>query len=68
MAVNSLTHKSLEDLSDVNQDLVGQIEHFFVSYNTAKGKTFRPLGRSGPEPARELVWTAVERAARPVRE
>ena len=63
VAVKSLTHKSLEDLSDVSQDLVGQIEHFFVSYNSAKGKTFEPMGRSGRERARELVRIAIERAA-----
>src|SRR5215208_2924264 len=32
-----------------------QIEHFFVSYNQVKGKKFNPLGRFGPERARELV-------------
>ena len=64
VAVKSLTHKSLEDLSDVNEDLVSQIEHFFGSYNSAKGKTFKPIGRSGRERAQELVQVAIERATK----
>src|SRR6195256_2619363 len=40
VAENSITHKSIRNLSDLNQDLVAQIEHFFVSYNEAKGKEF----------------------------
>jgi inorganic pyrophosphatase len=42
-------------LTDLNSKIVDEIEHFFVSYNTAKGKKFKPLGRFGPERARELV-------------
>ncbi len=42
-------------LSDLNSKLVNEIEHFFVSYNSAKGKKFNPLGRFGPTHARELV-------------
>jgi inorganic pyrophosphatase len=42
-----MTHKSLQDIKDVSNDLLDQIEHFFVSYNDAKGKVFKPKGRSG---------------------
>jgi inorganic pyrophosphatase len=55
VAANSLTHQSIRDLRDVNDDLVGQIEHFFVSYNMAKGKTFTPKGRSGRDRASAIV-------------
>ncbi len=55
VAAKSVTHKSLEDLSDVNGDLLHQIEHFFVSYNTAKGKSFVPTGRHGRDYARKRV-------------
>jgi hypothetical protein len=48
----------------VSDDLVGQIEHFFISYNMAKGKTFEPKGRSGQERALTLVRTAMARADR----
>jgi inorganic pyrophosphatase len=52
VASKSITHKSLQDIKDVGEDLVGQIEHFFVSYNTVNGKGFQADGkvRSGPRP------------------
>ena len=62
VAVKSITHRSLHDISDVSGDLVGQMEHFFISYNMAKGKTFEPKGRSGRERALALVRTAMARA------
>jgi inorganic pyrophosphatase len=64
VAAKSITHRSLGDISDVSDDLVGQIEHFFVSYNMAKGKTFEPTRRSGRERALTLVRTAIARADR----
>jgi inorganic pyrophosphatase len=62
VATNSITHRSLCELSDVNDDLLGQIEHFFVSYNMAKGKIFTPKGRSGRDRARTLVEEGIARA------
>ena len=64
VAVTSITHRSLGDISDVSEDLLGQIEHFFISYNMAKGKTFELKGRSGQERALALVTTAMARADR----
>jgi inorganic pyrophosphatase len=55
VAANSLTHQSIRALRDVNDDLVSQIEHFFVSYNMARGKTFMPRGRSGRDRASAIV-------------
>ncbi len=49
------THKNVRSLGDVSDNLVGEIEHFFVSYNEAKGKRFAPKGRVGPRKARALV-------------
>jgi inorganic pyrophosphatase len=31
------------------------IEHFFISYNRAEGRDFRPIGRHGPASADRLV-------------
>ncbi|MDX1953155.1 MAG: inorganic diphosphatase [Verrucomicrobiota bacterium] len=45
----------ISTLTGLNPDLLEQIEHFFVSYNTVAGKTFKVLRRSGPEVAKELV-------------
>ncbi|MEP7070968.1 MAG: inorganic diphosphatase [Verrucomicrobiota bacterium] len=42
VAVNSRTEETLRKLTDLNKTLVCEIEHFFVSYNDAKGKRFSP--------------------------
>ena len=64
VGAKSITHRSLLDIGDVSDDLVGQIEHFFISYNMAKGKTFEPKRRSGQEQALALVRTGMARADR----
>ncbi len=53
-------HKSREygkarSIDDVPVEIMEDIEHFFRSYNMAKGIEFRPLGRCGPQEARELL-------------
>ncbi len=59
VSASSRTHAHLRTLRDLNRKLIDEIEHFFSSYNAAKGKKFVPLGRYGPKRARQLV----ERAA-----
>ena len=65
VAANSITHKSIRHLGDVSDDLLGQIEHFFVSYNQAKRKAFVPKRRVGPDAAVKLVESGIKRAKRP---
>jgi len=60
VAANSRNHRDVQTLDDLNQNLIHEIEHFFVSYNAAKGKTFEPQGRFGPDQARRLVIEAAE--------
>ena len=60
VAATSRTHGHLQTLDDLNVKIVDEIEHFFVSYNAAKGKNFKPLGRFGPDRARDLVTAAIE--------
>jgi inorganic pyrophosphatase len=55
VAADSRDHRHIRTLSDLNEHLVDEIEHFFVSYNEMKGKQFRPLGRYGPERAVQVV-------------
>jgi inorganic pyrophosphatase len=55
VAADSRDHHHITSLEDLSQNLVDEIEHFFVSYNEIKGKSFRPMGRFGPERARKLV-------------
>jgi inorganic pyrophosphatase len=64
VAANSITHKSIRNLTDVSEDLLDQIEHFFVSYNQAKGKRFVPKGRCGPDRAGRLIAEGIARATK----
>jgi inorganic pyrophosphatase len=64
VAAKSRTSGDLKSVTDLNPKLLDEIEHFFVSYNEAKGKKFKPLGRYGPERARRLVQRAKRKKAR----
>ena len=55
VAAESHTHSSLKSLGTVDKELIKEIEHFFVSYNEARGKKFKPLGCKGPHVATRLV-------------
>lgn len=55
VAAESRSHHGVQTLDDVSANLLHEIEHFFVSYNEARGKRFTPGGREGPERAIELV-------------
>jgi inorganic pyrophosphatase len=48
-------HRQARTLDDLGDDVVTEIEHFFVSYNELHGKKFKPVGRHGPKRARKLV-------------
>jgi inorganic pyrophosphatase len=55
VAAKSPTHEHLSSINDIDKTVVDEIEHFFVSYNYAKGKKFVPLNRSDQNKAREIV-------------
>jgi inorganic pyrophosphatase len=55
VAANARNHREVRALDQLGANLLDEIEHFFVSYNEMKGKKFEPLGRFGPERARQLV-------------
>jgi inorganic pyrophosphatase len=55
VAAQSHTHASLKSLFKLEPKLVDEIEHFFVSYNAARGKEFKPISRKGPMAAKRLV-------------
>jgi inorganic pyrophosphatase len=61
VASNYRQQQDLHSLEDLAPGLVTEIEHFFKSYNAAKGKDFSPHRRCGPEQARELVEAGRER-------
>jgi inorganic pyrophosphatase len=45
----------VKSLASLGENLLDEIEHFFISYNSVKGKEFKPLGRFGPSHALKLV-------------
>ncbi len=55
VAAKSRNHREIKALDQIAENLVREVEHFFVSYNEVKGKRFKPLGCSGPDRARQLV-------------
>ena len=60
VAADSQTHADIKSLNDLNETLVDQIEHFFISYNEAKGKKFEPLGRFGAVKAKKVVEVGIQ--------
>jgi inorganic pyrophosphatase len=57
-ATDSRNHSHVRFLGDLNENMVREIEHFFISYNESKGKRFEILRRSGPERAKAIVQAA----------
>ena len=58
VAATSRNHRDVCSLDALGDNLLEEIEHFFVSYNAAKGKRFAPLGRAGPDEALRLIEEA----------
>jgi inorganic pyrophosphatase len=54
-------HRDVNSLAELSENLLDEIEHFFVSYNEMKGKKFASLGRFGPERARRLIEEGARR-------
>ncbi len=55
VAVKSRIDGDYKTLKDLSEALLDEIEHFFISYNSAKGKKFKPLGRYGSQRAWNVV-------------
>ena len=62
VAAESRLHRHLHDIHDLTPQLLHEIEHFFHSYNEAKGQPFRVVRRSGKKRAEELVAKAAAQA------
>ena len=60
VAAGSRNHSHVRFLGDLNDNLVHEIEQFFISYNETKGKKFKILGRYGPDRALALIESAVK--------
>jgi inorganic pyrophosphatase len=55
VAAKARNHRDVHSLSGLSDNLIGEIEHFFISYNEIKGKQFKPIGRFGPRRALKLI-------------
>lgn len=60
VASKSITHSHVKTLDDLNENLIEQIKHFFISYNQAKGKKFEPLGQFRADHARLIVEDGIK--------
>jgi inorganic pyrophosphatase len=61
VAAAARNHKDVNSLAELGENLLDEIEHFFVSYNEMKGKKFASLGRFGTERAQLLIEEGVRR-------
>jgi len=66
VASDSRNHSHVRFLGDLNDNLIHEIERFFIAYNETKGKQFEVLGRFGPDRATKLVKVGMK-AFRPRR-
>jgi inorganic pyrophosphatase len=59
--ITAVNPPSLQELSELETELVSNIELFFRSYNEAHGRTFRSMHRRGAKAAQMLVSQACAR-------
>ena len=58
VSVHAHAHARVEALSDLNPDLIAQLEAFFVQYNRLKNVEFRVIDCVGPKKAHKLLAEA----------
>jgi inorganic pyrophosphatase len=59
IADNSMLFKGIDDIKELNENLVRQIEDFFIDYNKGEGREFRPLNWSRAKIAWDLIEESV---------
>jgi inorganic pyrophosphatase len=55
VAARSRDYSDVQTLDDLNNNMLKEIEQFFVNYNREKGKKFKVLARKGPQQAFKLL-------------
>jgi len=58
--VTSVNAAELSHIDELPAARVAEIEHFFVSYNQAHGRQFRPTGHAGPDEAERVLAAAIQ--------
>jgi inorganic pyrophosphatase len=61
--VNKSTIRRIQDLPAAE---LGELEHFFASYNEIQGRRFEPVGRLGPRAAERLVTSGIRLHRQPM--
>jgi inorganic pyrophosphatase len=59
--VTSVNPAEMSHIDELSSARVAEIEHFFVSYNQAHGRHFRPTGHAGPDEAERVLAAAEQR-------
>ena len=67
VAADAHDYADLRSVRDMNENLMKELEHFFVSYNEMKGKRFKLLGCRGPSGARRVLKGAIAAARKATR-
>ncbi len=60
VAIDAHDYREVRTIRDINAHLLGELEHFFVSYNEARGREFKFLGVRGPKRAQKLLHAAMK--------
>lgn len=55
VAKDSRVHSDIKKPSDLNSNMMGEVERFFTNYNKEHGKGFKVLGLKGADAARKLI-------------
>jgi inorganic pyrophosphatase len=55
VAAHSRDYSEVNTLKDLNDNMIKEIEQFFINYNKEHGKKFKVLGRKGPQEALKLL-------------
>ncbi len=63
VAAHSRDYSDVNNLKDLNENMLYEIEQFFVNYNKEKGKKFKVLGRKGPREALKLLKKNLKKTA-----
>lgn len=58
VSVDSHTHTDIKEPSDLNSNMIDELEEFFETYHEQDGEKFKPLGCKGAEVALKLIKEA----------
>jgi inorganic pyrophosphatase len=51
----SVTENDLKSIHDLNENILREIENFFISYHAQRGEKFKPLGLGDTEEAIGII-------------